>query len=136
MIIDLSIPYNVEAGACQLPNVHLVNVDELSKLKDETLKRRKAEIPKAKAIINELQQEFIEWHQMRRHVPLLKAAKSKLKEIHNHPLSITSNCCAKEAEFHIQRVINDMASKIRTQNQGACHYIQAINSFITADTNN
>jgi glutamyl-tRNA reductase len=136
LIIDLSIPYNVEAGACQLPNVYLVNVDELSKLKDETLKRRKAEISKAKAIINELQQEFIEWHQMRRHVPLLKAAKSKLKEIHNHPLSITSNCCAKEAEFHIQRVINDMASKIRTQNQGACHYIQAINSFITADTNN
>jgi glutamyl-tRNA reductase len=136
LIIDLSIPYNVEAGACQLPNVHLVNVDELSKLKDETLKRRKAEVPKAKAIINELQEEFIEWHQMRRHVPLLKAAKSKLKEIHNHPLSITSNCCAKEAEFHIQRVINDMASKIRTQNRGACHYIQAINSFITADANN
>ena len=136
LIIDLSIPYNVEAGACQLHNVQLVNVDELSKLKDETLKRRKAEVPKAKAIISELQQEFIEWHQMRRHVPLLKAAKSKLKEIHNHPLSITSNCCAKEAEFHIQRVINDMASKIRTQNQGACHYIQAINSFITADANN
>jgi glutamyl-tRNA reductase len=136
LIIDLSIPYNVEAGACQLPNVQLVNVDELSKLKDETLKRRKAEVPKAKAIINGLQEEFIEWHQMRRHVPLLKAAKSKLKEIHNHPLSITCNCCSKEAEFHIQRVINDMASKIRTQNRGACHYIQAINSFITADANN
>jgi glutamyl-tRNA reductase len=136
LIIDLSIPYNVEAGACQLPNVQLVNVDELSKLKDETLKRRKAEVPKAKAIINDLQEEFIEWHQMRRHVPLLKAAKSKLKEIHNHPLSITCNCCSKEAEFHIQRVINDMASKIRTQNRGACHYIQAINSFITADANN
>lgn len=136
LIIDLSIPYNVEADACQLPNVHLVNVDELSRLKDETLKKRVAEIPKAKAIIDELQEEFIEWHQMRRHVPLLKAAKSKLKEIHNHPLSITSNCCSREAELHIQRVINDMASKIRTQNQGACHYIQAINSFITADVNN
>ena len=136
LIIDLSIPYNVEYGACQLQNVQLVNVDELSKLKDETLKKREAEIPKAKVIINELQEEFIEWHQMRRHVPLLKAAKSKLKEIHNHPLSITSNCCAKEAEFRIQRVINDMASKIRTKNQGACHYIEAINSFITADAHN
>ncbi len=136
LIIDISIPYNVEAGVCELENVHLVNVDELSRLKDETLKKRKAEVPKAKAIINELQAEFLEWHQMRRHVPLLKAAKSKLKEIHNHPLSITCNCCSKEAEFHIQRVINDMASKIRTHNQGACHYIQAINSFITAEANN
>ncbi len=36
LIIDLSIPYNVEIAAQDLPNVHLVNVDELSKLKDET----------------------------------------------------------------------------------------------------
>ena len=136
LIIDISIPYNVEEGVCELENVQLVNVDELSKLKDETLKKRKAEVPKANAIINELQEEFLDWHKMRRHVPLLKAAKSKLKEIHNHPLSITCNCCSKEAEVHIQRVINDMASKIRTQNRGACHYIQAINSFITADATN
>jgi glutamyl-tRNA reductase len=136
LIIDLSIPYNVESGACQLPNVHLVNVDELSKLKDETLKKRTAEVPKAKLIIEELKEEFLCWHEMRRHVPLLKAAKSKLKEIHKHPLSITCNCCAKETEVRIQRVINDMASKIRTQNQGACHYIEAINSFMTAGSAN
>ena len=136
LIIDLSIPYNVEEGVCELPNVRLVNVDELSKLKDETLKKRKAEVPKAKVIINELKEEFMEWHEMRRHVPLLKAAKLKLKEIHNHPLSITSNCCAKEAELRIQRVINDMASRIRVQNQGACHYIEAINSFMTAGARN
>ena len=132
LIIDLSIPYNVEKGACQLANVHLVNVDELSKLKDETLKKRMAEVPKAKLIINELIAEFFEWHEMRRHVPLLKAAKSKLKEIHNHSLYVSYNCCPKEADLRIQRVINDMATKIRLQNQGACHYIEAINSFMTA----
>lgn len=136
LIIDLSIPYNVEAGACALPNVRLINVDELSKLKDETLKKREAEVPKAKAIIKEMQEEFFEWHQMRRHVPLLKAAKLKLNEIHNHPFSVTSNCCAREAEIRIQRVINDMASRIRTQNQGACHYIEAINSFMTTGSKN
>lgn len=135
LIIDLSIPYNVEADAQQLPNVQLVNVDELSKLKDETLKKRIAEVPKAKAIIGELMEEFGEWHEMRRHVPLLKTAKSKLKEIHSNPLFITT-CCGKEADARIQRVINDMASKIRIKNQGACHYIEAINSFITADINN
>jgi len=53
LIIDLSIPYNVEAAARELPNVQLVNVDELSKLKDATLQKRKAEVPKAKAIIRE-----------------------------------------------------------------------------------
>ena len=137
LIIDLSIPYNVEEAAQQLPNVQLVNVDELSKLKDETLKKREAEVPKAKAIIAELMNEFTDWYQMRRHVPLLKAAKSKLKEIHANPLFVTSIItCNKEADARIQRVINDMASKIRIKNQGACHYIEAINSFITAGKNN
>ena len=135
LIIDLSIPYNVEADAQNLSNVQLVNVDELSKLKDETLKKRMAEVPKAKAIIAELMEEFDEWHEMRRHVPLLKTAKTKLKEIHSNPLFITT-CCGKEADARIQRVINDMASKIRIKNQGACHYIEAINSFITTGINN
>src|SRR6476661_5928993 len=40
LIIDLSIPYNVEEAAQHLQNVSLVNVDELSKMKDETLKMR------------------------------------------------------------------------------------------------
>ena len=40
LIIDLSIPYNVEKAAQNLPNITLVNVDELSKIKDETLQKR------------------------------------------------------------------------------------------------
>ena len=112
--------------------MHMVNVDELSKLKDETLKKREAEVPKAKAIIMECMCEFGEWQQMRRHAPLLKAAKLKLKEIHNNPDFISfSTGCNKEAEARIQRVINDMATKIRVKNGGACHYFEAINNFMT-----
>ncbi|RYZ54013.1 MAG: glutamyl-tRNA reductase, partial [Chitinophagaceae bacterium] len=54
VILDLSIPYNVADDAQTLPNVRMVNVDMLSKLKDETLKMRQAEVPKAKGIISEL----------------------------------------------------------------------------------
>jgi glutamyl-tRNA reductase len=36
----------------------------------------------------------------------------------------------KYPDNHIQRVINGMATKIRLQNQGGCHYIEAINEFI------
>ena len=32
LVIDLSVPYNVEESAAHLPNVTLINVDELSKL--------------------------------------------------------------------------------------------------------
>ena len=113
----------------------LVNVDELSRLKDETLKMRMAEVPKAKGIIAELMEEFMAWHQMRRHAPLLKTTKLKLKEIHATSLLVTMPC-PKEADVKIQRVINDMASKIRLQNGGACYYLEAINNFMSAGAKN
>ncbi len=130
LIIDLSVPYNVEAIAQQLPNITLVNVDELSKMKDETLSKRIAEVPKAKAIIAEHIQEFTAWYKMRKNVPVLKAVKSKLKEIHTCPLFIPLNNDQLSPDERIQRVINGMASKMREQNQRGCYYIEAINEFI------
>lgn len=133
LIIDLSIPYNVHEEAQQLPNVQLVNVDELSKLKDETLRMRVAEVPKAKAIIAEVMEEFNEWHQMRRHVPMLKQLKTKLKELHTHPsYSNPTTTCPKKLDVQIQRVLNETAGKIKLQNQRGCQYIAALNDFINA----
>ena len=130
LIIDLSVPYNVEALAQQLPNITLVNVDELSKMKDETLSKRIAEVPKAKAIIAEHIEEFVDWYKMRKNVPVLKAVKVKLKEIHTSPLFIPLTIDQQSPDERIQRVINGMASKMREQNQRGCYYIEAINEFI------
>ncbi|HEX5653928.1 MAG TPA: glutamyl-tRNA reductase [Chitinophagaceae bacterium] len=138
LIIDLSIPYNVEVAARQLSSVTLVNVDDLSKLKDETLARREAEVPKARTILAEHIAEFMDWYQMRKHVPVFKAVKTKLKEIQTSPLFIPlynhSNSRI-SADEKIQRVINGMASKMRTQNQQGCYYIEAINEFMATGTN-
>ena len=69
----------------ELPDITLIDVDGLSKLKDETLLRRAAEVPKARMIIQSHLQELLEWHEMRKHVPVLKQVKIKLQEIHGSP---------------------------------------------------
>jgi glutamyl-tRNA reductase len=134
LLIDLSIPCNIEKSASELPGITLVNVDELSRLKDETLQRREAEVPKAMDIIAEHIQEFMEWHDMRKHVPVLRAVKTKLKEMHTCPifsrLSGESFPSTIHTDEQIQRVINGMATKMRQHNQGGCHYIEAINEYI------
>lgn len=139
LIIDLSIPCNVEKSAGELPNITLVNVDELSKLKDETLQKREREVPKARIIIATHTSEFMEWHEMRKHVPVLKAAKTKLKELHSCPLysrlSGEPFPSRSNPEEHIQRVINGMATKMRQHNQGGCQYIEAINEYIATGNN-
>lgn len=136
LIIDLSIPYNVETAAQELAHITLVNVDELSKIKDLTLQKREAEVPKAKAIIAEHIEEFFNWHQMRRNVPVLKAVKTKLEQMQSCNLyintlytEITSPGCL-GSEEKIQKVINGMAVKMRSHNQRGCHYIEAINEYI------
>lgn len=134
LIIDLSIPYNVEPAARQLSHVQVVNVDELSLLKDETLKKREAEVPGAKAIIAEVMQEFHEWYEMRKHVPMLKDLKVKLRSLFTHPhyTQNASSACTKTMDVQIQRVLNETAGKIKIQNQRGCQYIAALNDFISA----
>ena len=136
LIIDLSVPYNVELNAQELPGITLVNVDELSRIKDATLENRKAEVPKAKAIIAEYINEFVDWHEMRKHVPVLKAVKNKLQAMNSCEMYLASRQLQNENEAgdKIQKVINGMAVKMRTQNQRGCNYIEAINEFIATGT--
>ncbi|TWI95875.1 glutamyl-tRNA reductase [Mucilaginibacter frigoritolerans] len=134
LIIDLAVPSNVEATVADLANVTLVNVDMLSKLKDETLNKRKAEAPKAKMIVAEHFADFMEWHQMRKNAPALNALKIKLSEISKQHQELLNGgetkCPFISFEQKIQRVVNGTASKMRSQNKGGCHYIEAINEFM------
>ena len=158
ILIDLSIPHNIEIAAAQLPNVTLVNVDELSKLRDETLQKREAEVPKAKAIIDQHRNEFLEWNELRKNAQVLRAVKQKLFDMHNcqmflsaynqstkAPIQTTAagDCLPTTAgtpsmavnQFAIHKVIKNMAVKMRTQRQPGCSYIEAINDFITTHRN-
>jgi glutamyl-tRNA reductase len=141
LIIDLSIPYNVEKSAGSLPHITLINVDELSRIKDDTLTKRKAEIPKAKAIIAHHITEFLLWHEMRKNVPVLKAVKDKLQAMNkcnlfiSYSASLTPVATHHNREEKIQRVINGMANKMRHQNYRGCNYIEAINEYIATGTN-
>ena len=139
IIIDLSIPCNVEQDAQRLSNILLINVDELSKMKDETIAMRITEVPKERVIIAEHIEEFMKWHEMRKNVPVLKAVKTKLKEIHTSPLFVEFTPATPTLNYgtdeKIQRVINSMAHKMRQYNKRGCHYIEAINEFITSGTN-
>ena len=132
LIIDMSVPCNVELGVAELNNVSFVGVDDLSKIKDETLQMRSAEVPKAKAIIADHISEFIAWHNMRKNVPVLKEVKSKLLQLHTsyHSCNAGIAIYGNDSEEKIQKVINTLAVKMRAQPSVGCYFIEAINEFI------
>ncbi|MBC3758414.1 glutamyl-tRNA reductase [Hyunsoonleella sp. SJ7] len=80
LILDLSIPKNVNENVQELANVSLVHLDHLSKITDETLENRKADIPLAEAIIEEVKAEFNSWLETRKFAPTIKALKHKLTD--------------------------------------------------------
>jgi glutamyl-tRNA reductase len=47
LLLDLSIPKNVSDDVLELPNVTLVHLDDLSKVTDDTLEKRKEHLPQA-----------------------------------------------------------------------------------------
>jgi len=136
VLIDLSIPNNIHPELKHADNIILVNVDELSKINDETLQMRLAEVPKAKAIIALHIQEFTDWNDMRKNVPAIKAVKQKLSDMNQCSLFQSIYTAG---DFNntaiIQKVVNNMAAKMRTQHQPGCYYIEAINDFIAVTAN-
>jgi glutamyl-tRNA reductase len=138
LVIDLSIPYNVEMQAGELNNVRLVNVDDLSKIKDATLESRRAEVPKANEIISNHISEFLDWHAMRKNAPVLKAVKNKLQAMNACEMyTAYSNRVNAPAttDTAIQKVVSGMAVKMRTDSKPGCNFITAINEFIATGTN-
>ncbi len=88
LVIDLSIPNNVEKDITENPNVKLVDVDGLSKQINETMETRQKEIPKAEEIIREMTKDFLEWEKKRKMAPNIHHFKAVLKnmernEMHN-----------------------------------------------------
>jgi glutamyl-tRNA reductase len=137
VLIDLSIPNNIEDTCGELPHITLVNVDDLSKINDATLQKRLAEVPKAQKIIATHIQEFHEWYCLRKHAAILRSLKQKLHDMPNchlfrcSPLKMTTPI----DEDTIQKVVNNMALKMRRQHQPGCNYIEAINDFMTTSVN-
>ena len=78
LILDLSIPSNVDSHLKNLDNVTLVNLDELSQLTNAALNKRKQYIPEANTILNEIQNDFLKWIAHRKFAPTLKALKQTL----------------------------------------------------------
>ena len=128
-LIDLSIPSNINKNVKEVEGITFVNVDDLSKINDETLRKREAEIPKAKALITYHIHEFAEWYLMRQNVPVLRAAKEKIQELNQQLFEAVQE---EDTADKVQKVLNNMAMKLKNESRPGCFYIEAINDYMNS----
>lgn len=112
LLLDLSIPKNVADDVLELPNVTLVHLDDLSKITDQTLARRKEFIPKAEAIIDEVKDEFLAWLGTRKFAPTIKALKNKLQEIKTEEINYQKRKISDFNEEQAEVLSNRIIQKI------------------------
>lgn len=132
VLIDLSVPNNINTNVRQHPAAILVNVDELSKISSSTFANRAAQIPKAMEIIESHLEEFDEWQEMRKNVPVIKAAQKTLEDIHNWALASEMLPDCPDEEHALKKAIQRMATHMREYphtEKRACSYFQAITDY-------
>ncbi|CAM1333580.1 glutamyl-tRNA reductase [Tenacibaculum aestuariivivum] len=115
LILDLSMPANVSKEVADLPNVTLVNVDELSKITDETLAIRQQEIPVAEKIIQTHKNEFKEWLSHRKFTPAITALKESLMIIQQDEIAFHKKKIKNFDESQAEVITSRFIQKITTQ---------------------
>lgn len=76
-IIDIAIPRDVEPLVGDEPNVFLYNIDDLRQVIDDSLERRRSEIPRANEIIAEVGEEYWSWYAGLAVVPTIRDLRQK-----------------------------------------------------------
>ena len=112
LILDLSIPKNVNENVEDVEGVTLVHMDYLSQITDETLENRKKHIPAAEAIIEEIKEEFLTWSKGRKFAPTIHALKEKLHSIKVGELNFQRKKLADFNEEHAEIISNRIIQKI------------------------
>lgn len=142
LILDLSIPKNVDKNVKSLENVSLVHMDYLSQLTDDTLEKRKLHIPAAEAIIDEVKSEFIAWMKARKFAPTIHALKEKLNAIKEGELDFQrkkiSNFDQEQAEIIsnriIQKITTHFANHLKDDNTMVDESIEWIEKIFQIET--
>jgi glutamyl-tRNA reductase len=112
LILDLSIPKNVNENVQEIEGVTLIHLDHLSQITDETLENRKLHIPQAETIIEEIEGEFTAWTKNRKFAPTIQALKEKLNAIKESELNAQRKKNSNFDEEQVELISNRIIQKI------------------------
>tara|TARA_Y100000766_G_scaffold201615_1_gene173741 strand:- start:1 stop:1224 length:1224 start_codon:yes stop_codon:yes gene_type:complete len=136
LILDLSIPRNVETQITELNNIKVVHLDELSQITDSTIEKRKKHIPKAELIINSNIKDYILWLSQRKFSPTLKSFKEQVTQLKKEKLNCPhNNFFSDKAEEIAEKITGQVASFLKENPNKVPETINLINKFLKVESN-
>jgi glutamyl-tRNA reductase len=114
LILDMSMPPNVDPAAAELPGVVLVDVDEMSQHALQQLNARKDHFPHAERIVEEELEEFRTWIDSLKVAPLLGAVTQTLRNYRDVELG-KLKADGSEDEARLVQLSDKLIQKVTTQ---------------------
>ena len=124
LILDLSVPQNVDPAVKNIAGITLLNVDEVSGILDKTIATRQAEVPKALHIIDETLNSLADWHRQQFNNPFLSVVKSQLFQLSEAYFSENHD------DGKIHKVVSALAIQLKQKNNKGCQCLLALNSYL------
>ncbi|MEO7961781.1 MAG: glutamyl-tRNA reductase [Ginsengibacter sp.] len=124
LLLDLSVPQNVDPLVKALPGITLLNVDEISVILNKTIAARQAEIPLALEIITSTMYEMMQWYRRQANNPLLRKIKMQLHELSLQHLKDES------PDEKIHKAVSSLAVQLHLQNNKGCQCISTLSSYL------
>ncbi|MEP6927892.1 MAG: glutamyl-tRNA reductase [Ginsengibacter sp.] len=124
LILDLSVPENVDPVVKNIEGVTVLNVDEISVILNKTISVRQAEIPKAIEIINRTLLDLCNWYRRQEINPSLRIVKTQLYELSEIHIK------KRPYDAKIHKAISSLAIQLHNQNNKGCQCINALSTYL------
>ena len=146
LLIDLSVPRNIDETIRDIPNTFLFNMDDLQQIVVFNNKKRKGSIKKSEAIVDKIAEDFIIWQNGLKLSPTIDSLKKKLTSYSEIELSNLKKRISKD-EFHYVSQYSDFITKkylgliiknLRqlSKNGSSLEYIDLVNNLFDLESVN
>jgi len=112
VMLDLSVPRNIDPNVATLDFVDVANMDMLGDVTDEAYKKREEEVPLVKKIIEQELSDFELWLNEQRVVPTIKALTRKFESIREDEFQFFKNKITSDDHVKIDNLTRRIVNKI------------------------
>lgn len=112
VMLDLSVPRNIDPNVATLDFVDVANMDMLGDVTDEAYSKREKEIPLVKEIIQDEYSDYQLWLNEQRVVPTIKALTQKFNTIRDDELNFFKNKIDTEDFDKVEKLTRRIVNKI------------------------
>jgi len=129
LVIDLSVPENVNPAVKDIQHVQLLGIDEISQKMQQTLRIRHGEVAKARAIVAEHLDLLYDWLALYKYNAAIHLFKAQLFQLDAWRTGVQSPTL----EQRINKTIGGLVAHLRNNKGTGCQFIGAMNSFLNAN---